>query len=202
MSEAEYQPDLPRSAIDAMIVAGSGLEPKFDSVEQVFLHESHTALKRTCARGGLLQFRSLGRHTPWIYRLTFSTKGFVREAGGEVCPCDRHVVALRFLPGFLRTVDRFACLKLIEPFGKAFHPNVSPDGAICVEIYPGEPLVEICHSLHDLFRWRLRQYDERDALNPAACAWGRENIDKPIDDRPLFGKRSNVHWHSAIKKGN
>ena len=82
----------------------------------------------------------------------------------------------------------------------AFHPNISLEGAICVEIYAGESVVEIVESLHDLIRWRLRQYDERDALNKTACAWGRENIDDPIDDRPLFGRRLKIQLEPVEKK--
>jgi hypothetical protein len=49
--------------------------------------------------------------------------------------------------------------------------------------------VEICESLHALFSWRLRQLAENDALNRAACAWGRAHLDElPIDRRPLFGR--------------
>jgi hypothetical protein len=197
VSETRYQPDQPGNATDALILAGSGPEPPFDAVMQAFLIESYLGLKRSCALGGLLSFASLGLVNPWLFRLTFRTRGFVRAADGEVATVDRHVVALRFPSDYLRNADRFSMLRLIEPVGDAFHPNISPVGAICVEIYPGESLVEICQSLHDLFRWRLRQYDERDALNSAACAWGRENIDKPIDDRPLFGQRLKLQWHAA-----
>ena len=154
-------------------------------------------MTRNRERGGLLAFASLGESNPWLYRLEFRTRGLVRDTDGEITTIDRHVVALRFPPDYLRNADRFAMLRLIEPGGNAFHPNISRSGAICVEIYPGESLIEICQSLHDLFRWRLRQYDERDALNPIACGWGRDNIDQPIDDRPLFGQRMNFQWQPA-----
>ncbi len=194
----EYQPDNPTSPVDLLIAVGSGPEPVFDPVMQDFLAENYLALQRANARGGLLDYASLGRTAPWLYRLTFRTRGFVRVGdGGDVREIDRHVVALRLQPDYLRHADRFAMLRLIEPTPGILHPNVATNGAICVEIYPGEPLVEICHSLHDLFRWRLRQYDERDALNPAACAWGRQNIDRPIDDRPLFGKRLTLDWQTT-----
>ena len=78
-------------------------------------------------------------------------------------------------------------LALLEP-GDVFHPNLKPS-AICLEIYPGEPLLEICEALHALFGWRLRQLAETDALNPEACAWGRAHLDElPLDPRPLFGR--------------
>jgi hypothetical protein len=54
------------------------------------------------------------------------------------------------------------------------------------------PLIELAHAIHDLLRWRIRQYDERDALNHEACSWGRDHVDQPLDDRPLFGRRLQV----------
>jgi hypothetical protein len=200
MNEPIYIPDDPASMADVMILAGSGPEPPFDAVTADFLRASHFDLQCRCERGGLLEFASLGRTVPWLYRLTFQTRGYVRRAGGEVTTTNRHVVALRFLHDYLRHADRFAMLRLLEPVGDAFHPNIAANGAICVEVFPGEPLVTICQSLHDLFRWRLRQYDERDALNPAACAWGRENIARPIDDRPLFGQRLHVTWQASAHR--
>ncbi|MGD9714332.1 MAG: hypothetical protein AB7V46_20060 [Thermomicrobiales bacterium] len=117
----------------------------------------------------------------------------MRAGTGEIQPVESHVVAVRFLPDYLRRANRFEMLSLLEPHSPPpFHPNIHPSGAICVEIYPCEPISEIAQSIHDLIRWRLRQYDERDALNPDACAYGREHIDKPIDDRPLFGRKIGV----------
>ncbi|NND97835.1 MAG: hypothetical protein HKN47_10960 [Pirellulaceae bacterium] len=190
----DYQPDLPTNPTDALILLGSGPEPHVDPVMHGFLHENYLALKSQCENGGLLSYVSLGATIPWLYRLEFRTRGFVRTNSGVVRSHERHIVALRFGADFLRTADRFAMSRLVEPSGNAFHPNISPSGGICLEIYPGETLIEICQSLHDLFRWRLRQYDERDALNPDACAWGRENIQQPIDDRPLFGRSVAIDW--------
>jgi len=197
MSETTYTPDRPADPLDLLILAGSGPEPLFDPVMRDFLRESHDELKRKCQRGGLLSFVSLGQTEPWLYRLKFQTRGFIRDGDGEIVTTERHVVALRFGPEYLSQADRFAMLRLMEPPGIVFHPNIAISGAICVEIYPGESLLEICQSLHDLFRWRLRQYDERDALNRDACAWGRQNIDRPIDDRPLFGPRLKLQWQPA-----
>ncbi len=193
-----YQPDPPADLADVMILAGSGPEPEYDGVMQQFLNEGLLSLEQACEQNGLLDYASLGKTSPWLYRLTFATSGLVRKQDGSIVPNDRHVVALRFLPDYLRNADRFAMLRLIEPTSGIWHPNISDNGpgagAICVEIYPGETLLEICHSLHDLFRWRLRQYDERDALNPAACGWGREHVHEPLDDRPLFGQKLNLQW--------
>jgi hypothetical protein len=197
MSVSDYVCDKPTSFLDRMLVAGAGPAPIFDTVTADFLLEGHRNLKALVARGGLLECASLGRHLPWIYRLTFLVRGLRRGDNGQITSHSRHIVALRFLPDYLRHANRFAMLRLVEPATRAWHPNISDAGAVCVEIYPGESLVEICHSLHDLFRWRLRQYDERDALNREACAWGRQHVHVPIDDRPLFGERLDVRWQAS-----
>ena len=196
MIDNNYVPDNLAIPTDAMILAGSGPEPVFDPVMRDFLKASYFELKNRSARGGLLEFASLGRKHPWLFRLTFRTRGFLRVAD-KITTTEWHVVALRFPQDYLKHADQFAMLRLLEPGRSAFHPNISPEGAICIEIYPGESLVEICQSLHSLFCWRLRQYDERDALNPAACEWGRDNINEAIDDRPLFGQHLNLQWQTT-----
>jgi hypothetical protein len=174
--------------VDRFITQAAGYQPGFDGVMRDFLWNNHAELMERAAQGGLLEVASLGERVPWLYRLTFATRGLVRQ-DGEIRECNQHVVALRVLPDFLRRAERFEMLLLAEP-RNAFHPNLQPPG-ICVEVYPGEPLVEICESLHALFSWRLRNLREDDALNAAACAWGRANLDRlPVDDRPLFGRKT------------
>ncbi len=165
----------------------AGPEPSFDPVMRDFLANCAEELRLRQERGSLLDYASLGRDAAWLYRLTFRTRGLMRTDAGQVVPAEQHVVALRFLPDYLRWADRFEMLALLEP-RNVFHPNLMPS-AICVEVRPGEPLVEICESLHALFSWRLRQLSDTDALNRDACAWGRAHLDElPIDARPLFGR--------------
>lgn len=173
--------------IDLLIQAGAGPEPVFDPVMQAFLSNSRDELLSRCRPDSLLEFACLGRQSPWLWRLTFRTRGLAMAAESDApVVADRHVFALRILPDYLRRADRFEMLRLISP-ESAFHPNLAPPG-VCVQITPGESLVEICHSLHALIGWRLRQLNESDALNPKACVWGRSNLAKlPIDSRPLFG---------------
>ena len=78
---------------------------------------------------------------------------------------------------------------------------IATDSPKSPESSPGAPDAKDDRAaLHDLIRWRLRQYDERDALNPAACAWGRENIDQPVDQRPLFGQRLSLQWQTSADR--
>jgi hypothetical protein len=173
--------------IDQLVTEGAGPEPVFDSVMCAFLRNNRDEVMDRLTRGGLLTVAELGDKVPWLYRLTFESTGLIRR-DGEIRKWDQHIVALRFLPDYLRRADRFEMLFLIEP-RDAFHPNLRAPG-ICVQVYPGEPLIEICESLHALFSWRLRNLREDDALNPAACNWGRAHLESlPLDDRPLFGRR-------------
>lgn len=172
---------------DEYIRQMAGPEPVFDPVLVDFLVNSRDELRQRTAKPGLLEARDLGRDVPWLWRLDFRTRGLVKGEGGAIVPVEHHIVAVRFLPDYLRNVNRFATLCLIEP-RTAFHPNLR-DGHVCLEVYPGEPLVEICEALHALLGWRLRQLAETDALNPEACAWGRAHLDElPVDNRPLFGR--------------
>ena len=172
---------------DLRVVEMSGPEPVFDDVMTEFLRNSRDEFVERCRRGGLIEYADLGTTVPWLWRLTFRTRGLGRDEAGQVQAIDRHVVALRFLPDYLRQVNQFQTLALLEP-RNAFHPNLR-EGAICLHLYPGMPLIEIAENLHQLFSWRLRQLAENDALNPDACAWGRGHLDElPLDTRPLFGR--------------
>jgi hypothetical protein len=177
--------------LDEWIRATAGPEPTFDPVLRDFLDNSASELRQRLRPGSLLEAVNLGARAPWLWRLTFHTKGLARDESGRVVPADRHTVMVRFLPDYLRRAERFETLLLVEPH-RPFHPNLR-DRHICLEVYPGEPLVEMCESLHRLFSWRLRQLAETDALDPEACAWGRAHVDElPIDKRPLFGRTLNI----------
>ena len=174
-------------SLDLRIRAMAGPEPAFDPVITDFLGNVRDELRERLRPGALLEAVDLGTTVPWLWRLTFATRGLARGADGVIRPVERHSVAVRFLPDYLRRANRFEMLALLEP-SDAFHPNLR-DSHVCLEVYPGEPLVEICEGLHSLFSWRLRQLAENDALNPEACAWGRAHLDElPLDTRPLFGR--------------
>jgi hypothetical protein len=178
--------------LDDLIRQGAGPEPAFDPVMRDFLANVADELHQRQTPASLLEAVPLGAGAMWLWRLTFATRGLARDESGAVMPADRHTVGLRFLPDYLRRVDRFETLLLVEP-NRPFHPNLR-DRHVCLEIYPGEPLVEICESLHALFSWRLRQLSEADALDPEACVWGRAHLDElPLDTRPLFGRTLRIN---------
>src|SRR5262245_2901480 len=176
---------------DLRVLEMSCPEPVFDEVMTEFLHNSRDEFLERCQRGGLIEYGNIGMRVPWLWRLTFLSRGLMRDETGDIHGVERHVVAVRFLPDYLRQVNQFQSIALLEP-ETAFHPNLAPP-AICLHLYPGMPLVEIAEALHALFSWRLRQLAENDALNRDACAWGRAHLDElPLDNRPLLGRAMNI----------
>jgi hypothetical protein len=194
-----YKCDPPQTSIDHMILGMSGSELAYDPVATDFLLQSYSEVQaaRQRADHALVDILSLGQGVPWLYRLKYEVRGLARTAGGEVVTVDQHTIALRLLPDCLRSINRFAALSYVEPrVPTPFHPNVSPDtGAICLEIYPGEPVLQIIESLHDLIRWRIRNLNEAEALNIDACVYGRNHVPAALDNRPLWGRR----WKVALQ---
>ena len=184
----------PDGLYDLVIAATAGPEPVFDRVMRDWLEASAQELQERSQPGSLLDFADLGRGVPWLWRFSFRTRGLVSDGPDRVRRCEHHVVGLRILPDYLFRARSFELLWLVSP-SREFHPNVAGD-QICVEIFAGEPLVDICESLHRLFSWRLRQLEESDALNAVACEWGRRHLEQldasPLDTRPLFGRQLDI----------
>jgi hypothetical protein len=185
----QYHPDSPDDQLDFVLLSQAGSEPSFDSVVADFLHAGHAELLSRCSDDSLVRPRSFGFDVPWLYRLDFRTRGLGKGADGLVVNVDHHAVVLRFTPDCLRHTDHFQMVQYAAPREPApYHPNICPrTGAICLQIFPGETVVEVVSSLHDLLRWRIRNVREDNALNRDACGYGRTFVDKPLDDRPLFG---------------
>ncbi len=196
-----YEPDEPRHPVDLMLMMESATAPQFDAVTSDFLLETYLDVKQRMRPGSLVELVSLGREVPCIYRATFATRGLGRDGERvEVQELASHTIVLRLLPDYLRRADRFEMLRYVFRPGQPapFHPNICPDsGAICLEIYPGEPLVQILETLHDLLRWRIRQLAEQDAPNRAACSYGRSFVERPLDDRPLFARRRELTFETV-----
>src|SRR4051794_8617092 len=92
---ANYRPNLPRGPIDLQLLTQSVPEPRFDAVLRDFLLGSHSDLMaRLTAGPSLVEVVSLGREVPWLFRLTYHTRGLVKTAGGEVQPYEGHTIVL------------------------------------------------------------------------------------------------------------
>src|SRR5262249_15267748 len=109
--------------LDLGIRAWAGPEPVFDAVAADFLGNVRDELRLRLGAGSLLVAEDRGERVPWLWKLTFATLGLARSADGQLRAAERHVVAVRFLPDYLRRANRFEMLALVEP-EDAFHPNL------------------------------------------------------------------------------
>ncbi|MBL8829235.1 MAG: hypothetical protein JNM18_19790 [Planctomycetaceae bacterium] len=178
----------------ALVAAQSGPESHYDGPSTAFLLEQQKQLLEQEQREHrLVRTISLGR-VPWLYVAELRTRSLGRTTSGEIVDVDRHVLAIRYLPDFLRRVNRWETLKYVAPLDPApFHPNICPEtGAVCLEVYPGQMITQVLLNLHELLRYRLRQTDERDALNHEACRYVRNHVFQPLDERPLFGRSLDI----------
>ncbi len=116
----------------------------------------------------------------------FRCKGMVRNPDGEIQEASEFHVGIWFPPEYLRRADPFQMLRMYTP--RVWHPNVSAEAPfICIgRLAPGTGLVDILYQIFEILTYNKFNPREYDALNKAACAWARGNMDRfPIDRRPL-----------------
>jgi len=122
----------------------------------------------------------------------FHCRGLVRGIDGDIREATGFTVGIWLPPDYLRRADTFEMFRTCTP--GIFHPNVSASlPLVCIgRLAPGTPLVDILYQIYDMLTWQKFNSREDDALNKAACAWARHNLDRfPIDRRPL--KRASLH---------
>ncbi len=128
------------------------------------------------------------------YLADFRCKGLLRTAAGAIVEANRFLLGIWFPDQYLRAANMFEVLTLLAP-PDAFHPNISPVAPIICpgHLAPGTPLVDILYQCFEIITYQRVTMDERNALNPEACAWTRRNQHRfPIDPRPL--KRRSVDY--------
>ena len=99
----------------------------------------------------------------------------------------RFEVGIWFPSDYLRRAEPWEVLTWLGP-RRVFHPNISDRmPVICVgRLAPGTWLVDLLYQVFEIISYQKVTMREDDALNPAACAWARENQHRfPVDRRPL-----------------
>lgn len=154
------------------------VDPIFDH----FLRTQHEEGHRLAEASDLLELMPLDDQR---FIATFSCRGLVRDANGEVREHDRFAVGIRFAEQHLRHVEIGEALTWLAP-REIFHPNVKPP-FICVgPIAAGTGLVELIYRCFEVITLQNLSMDERNALDREACSWARRHRDRfPVDDRPL-----------------
>lgn len=125
---------------------------------------------------------------PDRFHARFRCRGLVRRPSGEIAEAERFDVGVWMPPDYARRApDPFRVLAWLGP-RNVWHPNISDRlPVICIgHLVAGTPLVEILERVFDVVTFNNVTTVESNALNPAACAWARRNIDRfPIDSRGL-----------------
>jgi hypothetical protein len=127
------------------------------------------------------------------YLVRFNCRGLVKEPDGRIVEESEFWVKIRFPKHYLNRTSTFEVITWAGP-DNIFHPNVFVGArdrrmarAVCIgDLGPGTPLTRILVQLHNVIRYWNYSTIEQDALNPDACVWARNNMDRlPIDDRQL-----------------
>jgi ubiquitin-protein ligase len=121
------------------------------------------------------------------YIAQYTCRGLVKGPDGVVREAESFHVGIYFNSDYLRTVNPYEALTLLDPLN-TYHPNVAFGAPfICVgHIAPGMPLVDLLYQVYEILTYQKLTPREDDALNKEACRWARANQARfPIDPRPL-----------------
>lgn len=158
-----------------------------DPVYEAFLARQHEEGVALAAASDLLELVPLDGTPPSRYIARFKCSGLVQSPNGRVTEADRFEVGIWFPSDYLRRAEPWEVLTWLGP-RRVFHPNISDQWpVICVgRLTPGTWLVDLLYQCFEIISYQKVTMREDDALNPAACAWARENQNRfPIDRRPL-----------------
>lgn len=135
------------------------------------------------AKSDVLSLAPVAGDPPYKYIARFECRGLATTADG-ITIVDRHLVGILFPEYYLQTsCDPAQILTWLEPVTE-FQPNIRPPFCCIGHIPPGMSLMSILHQLYQMITWQRFTSREDDALNPEACSWARNNMERlPIDPR-------------------
>jgi len=156
-----------------------------DAVFRAFLQRQAEEGRALARASDILELTCLPTGQHFIAR--YNCRGLVKGNDGVVREAELFQVGIYFGAGYLRTVQPFETLTLLDPLN-VFHPNIAFGAPlICVgRIAPGMPLVDLIYQVYEILSYQRLTPREDDALNKEACRWSRANQARfPIDPRPL-----------------
>ena len=161
-----------------------------DPIFTSFLEKQLTDATALAERSDLVDVCPVGPK-PHRFLLEYRCKGIVKM-GQKIVEADRFQIGIHFSLDYLRRVDPSGLITLLSPTN-VFHPNVLCPFVCAGRLHPGTSLVDIIYQVFEIITYAKVTMNEFDALNPAACAWARKNVDRfPIDTRPLLRRRFRI----------
>ena len=156
-----------------------------DKVFEAFLQKQFDEGRELARNSDILELTPLAGDPPRHYVAEFNCKGLVQDKAGQIVEFDQFVVGIWLPEDYLRRVHVGMVLSYLGPSPRPWHPNLSPP-AICLEIRPGTPLVDLLYGCYELWTWHLYN-PGHDGFAPAAAQWARQQDSSrfPVDRRPL-----------------
>lgn len=156
-----------------------------DNILNSFLDEQFHAGMQLAEQSDILELLPVEGLPPRRYLATFRAKGLIQDANGDIRDANVFTVGIWLPDDYLANANHAQVLTYLGPHARPWHPNMRAP-FICAHLRPGTPLVQVLHTLFELWTWQL--FDTRDeGLNPAASQWARheESGRFPVDRRPL-----------------
>jgi len=161
-----------------------------DTIRQSWLQEQYNEAMAFSRRSDVLSLAPVAGTPPYKYVARFECKGLIKTGKG-IGIGDEHVVGIFFPQEYLRaSCNPGQVLTWLGP-QEEFHPNIRPPFCCVGHILPGMSLLSLLFQLYQMITWQRYTVDERDALNPEACRWARQNMQRlPIDTRRSMAARA------------
>lgn len=156
-----------------------------DKIFEAFLQRQLTDGMALTEASDILDLTPVHGSPPQHYIAEFQCHGLAWR-DGQVVEADYFAIGLSFPLDYLRRPANPAQILTWLAPKQVWHPNIAPP-VICVgRIPPGTGLVDLLYQIFEIITYQKVTPREDDALNKAACAWARHNMDRfPIDPRPL-----------------
>jgi hypothetical protein len=155
-----------------------------DPILDSFLERQQREGTSLAESSDVLELHPIGPPPARRYLARFHARCLVRR-GGRVTAVERFDVGIRFPDSYLRRIAVPEVLTWLAPID-VWHPNVLFPMICPGRLLPSTGLVEIIHQCFEIGVGQKLTRNERDCLNPDACAFARAHPDRfPADSRPL-----------------
>lgn len=172
-----------------------------DGPTKAFLANAAAEAADLAASSDLLHIQPGPGSLPDRYLITYCCNGVFKDGATVNTRLGTFALGIWFPPDYLRYADPQKVLTWLGPMN-VFHPNIAFGlPVVCLRIEPAQRLGDIVHAAYDLVRYAKVTMDERDALNPEACAWARDHTAEfPVDRRPLRRRQVVIRSRGMMKK--
>jgi hypothetical protein len=156
-----------------------------DAVLKRFLDAQFAEGKALAAQSDILELQPVEGMPPRRFVAVFHAKGLAQTATDEIQVVTDCLVGIWFPDDYLIDVHPARVLTYLGPHPRPWHPNLRVPH-ICAHIRPGTPLVQLLHTVYEIWTWQLYSTSD-EGLNHAASQWARHQDLRrfPVDRRPL-----------------